>query len=130
MIFSANQKSFLGIDIGSASIKVVELNNVNHVPEFVTYGLSELPLGSSFGENEAAISDLAAAITTTCQKAGTTSKWATAALPTHSVFSSILSLPKMSKTELQSAVSWEAKKVIPLPLDDMVLDSQVIGELG
>jgi len=50
-----------------------------------------------------------------------------ASLPTFSVFSSVLNLSNVTKKDIASAVHWEAKKVIPLPLDEMILDWKVIN---
>ena len=57
-----------------------------------------------------------------CKKAKTVSRSAVAALPTFSVFSSIINLANVDQKDFSSAVHWEAKKVIPLPLEEMVLD--------
>ena len=130
-IFSAGAKrQYLGVDIGSTSIKVVELRDVNHVPELVTYGLAELPFGGFHGENDAVIRDIAVTVAATCAKAGVKTTKAMTALPTYAVFTSVISLPKLSKSELASAIRWEAKKVIPLPIEDMVLDPQSLPEPG
>ena len=128
MFLSSSQESYLGIDIGSASIKIVELRDVNKAPELMTYGMAELPLDKPSGDSETSIADVAATIVETCKKARTKSKRALAALPTYTVFTSIISLPKMSKTELKSAVQWEAKKVMPLPVEEMILDPQILDE--
>ncbi|KKU49307.1 hypothetical protein A3H10_01825 [Candidatus Uhrbacteria bacterium RIFCSPLOWO2_12_FULL_46_10] len=130
MFFSSSGRSYLGIDIGSVSIKVVELKDVNKVPELLTYGLAELPLDKSPGDSETSMADIAATITETCKKAQTKSKLAFAALPTYAVFTSIISLPKMSKNDLKSAIHFEAKKVMPLPVEEMILDPQVLDEAG
>jgi len=131
-LFSSKKakRQYLGVDIGSTSIKVVELRDVNHIPELVTYGLAELPFGGLHGEPEAVVRDVAATISALCAKAGVKTVKAMTALPTYAVFTSVLSLPKLSKTELESAIRWEAKKVIPLPIDDMVLDPQTLSEPG
>jgi len=55
---------------------------------------------------------------------------AVATLPSFSVFSSIINLRNIDKNDkkgLAAAVEWEAKKFIPLPLEEMILDSKVIG---
>ena len=130
MFFSSSKRSYLGVDIGSTSIKIVELKEVNKAPELVTYGLAELPIDKAPGDSETNIADIAATITATCEKAGAKSKQAFAALPTYSVFTSIISLPKMSKSELKSAIHWEAKKVMPLPIEEMILDPQILDEPG
>jgi type IV pilus assembly protein PilM len=44
-----------------------------------------------------------------------------AALPTFAVFSSVITLPAMSEKELGQAIRWEARKFVPLPLEEMIL---------
>lgn len=56
------------------------------------------------------------------------SKKVIAALPSFSVFSSIINLPAMNKKDLGPAIKWEAKKFIPLPIEDMILDWKIIPE--
>ena len=66
------------------------------------------------------------------KESGARSKQVIASLPISSVFSTIINLPRISKKELASPrnlaplIHWEAKKLIPLPLNEMILDWQVI----
>ncbi|MCX6741038.1 MAG: pilus assembly protein PilM, partial [Candidatus Parcubacteria bacterium] len=38
-------------------------------------------------------------------------------------------LPVMSKKELSQAIQWEAKKVVPMPLEEVILDWEIIEEI-
>lgn len=121
-LFFSNE-SCLGIDIGSSSIKIVELKNEGGKIKLLTYGFSE-----SFHDlDQASPQEISAIINKICQEAGTTSRKAISALPTFSVFSSIINLSGVSKKDLPSAINWEAKKVIPLPLEEMILDWKKIA---
>ncbi len=120
LLFS--EKSYLGIDIGTASIKIVELKKGVGGLRLLTYGFTE-----NLGEIERKdwqndIKYTAKVINEICKKAKTVSRSAVAALPTFSVFSSIINLANVDQKDFASAVHWEAKKVIPLPLEEMVLD--------
>src|SRR3989338_881547 len=104
-IFSS-KASYLGIDIGTSSIKIIELANFQGRPRLLTYGFIE----KKPGEARNLIDDTAstaALISEICAKAKTSSKKVIAALPNFSVFTSILNLPNLPKKELASAVSWE-----------------------
>lgn len=125
-IFSS-KKNFLGIDVGNYSIKVVELSKEN-TPRLVTYGfIDQAPeiIKSDFKEAMATTVDLLKKI---CKKANVTTNKVAAALPVFSVFSSLINLPTMPKKELASAVRWEAKKFIPMPLQEMILEWKVVEE--
>ena len=120
----STNSSYLGIDVGTSSVKLVELKKESGKVKLLTYGFSE-ELQISSQSDPVQIADVVNKI---CQKAGTISRNAVAALPTFSVFSSIINLSGVSKKEIASAVQWEAKKVIPLPLEDVILDWREIKE--
>ena len=61
-------------------------------------------------------------------KAKTTTKKTVSALPVSSVFSSILSVPTTNEKELKSAIEAQAKKLIPLPIEEVVLDNKIIDK--
>src|SRR3989338_10446885 len=103
--------------------------DVNGVAELVTYGMAEFAT-SGRGDRGPSVPEISVTILEMCRQAKTKSKRASTALPTYAVFTSILSLPKMSKSDLKSAVRWEAKKVMPLPVEEMILDPQVLESNG
>jgi type IV pilus assembly protein PilM len=121
-----SSESYLGIDIGSSSIKIVELKNQGGKVKLLTYGFSE----NLDDLDQTDPGEIAAIINKICREAGTTSRKAISALPTFSVFSSIINLSGVSKKDLPSAINWEAKKVIPLPLEEMILDWKKIANIG
>ncbi len=74
------------------------------------------------------VKHIAKIINKICDKAGVHSRTAIAALPTFSVFSSVLNLSNVNKKDLAAAVHWEAKKVMPLALEDMILDWKMVDD--
>jgi type IV pilus assembly protein PilM len=120
-----SENSFLGIDIGGSGIKIVELKKDAKGPKLVTYGFSENLKNTSVDWQKEPVFT-AHLIKKICVEAGMNSQSAVSALPTFSVFSSVLNLTNINKKDVAAAVRWEAKKVIPLPLDDMILDWKYI----
>lgn len=125
-LFSSNT-SFLGVDIGTSSIKIVELKKEGGGARLLSYGFSENLGGKLTNDWQINAKKTAAAVNKICREAGITSRAAVAALPTFSVFSSILNLANVDKNDMASAVHWEAKKVIPIPLEEMILDWKKIA---
>ncbi|MBI4122112.1 MAG: pilus assembly protein PilM [Parcubacteria group bacterium] len=121
-LFSAEQ-SFLGIDLGAGNIKMVELRNEQGRPRLVTYSLYEVPHAQVIdndwskrrGEAVAVLRELLA-------KSKAQSRLVVSALPTFAVFSSLISIPPVSPKELPEAIRLEAKKVVPRPIEEMILD--------
>jgi len=125
-LFSSPQ-SYLGVDFDSNSIKVVELKNQGGRPQLVTYGYIDFELEATDRGNTKQVAKLLKQV---CKKAKTSTTKAITALPSYSVFSSILNLPAMSKKDLSAAVKWEAKKVVPLPIEEMILDWKVLDNFN
>lgn len=120
-------QSYLGVDLGSGSVKIVELEKAGGKAKLLTYGLIDEANDVVKSDAEEVKKRAAALISAICKKARTKSKKAVAGLPNFSIFSSTISLPKMSRKELSSAIHWEAKKFIPLPIEEVTLDWQVLS---
>lgn len=120
-LFSKQLDSYLGIDVGGQSIKLVELYNDKGKPKLRTYGVAEIDLPFGSMEKDRNAEEIAMVIKMLCKRAKVFSNKVITSLPTYDVFTSIINLPQMSKKEMDAAVSWEAKKLIPLPLEDMSL---------
>jgi type IV pilus assembly protein PilM len=129
---SSADLNYLGVDIGGSSIKMVELTNNNGRAQLVTYGYLERSLKGNVKLIDAP-DETAGLIRKVADKCRVVTARAITALPGPAVFSSIISLPEISRRDLGSpkkvtaAVEWEAKKVLPLPLEEMILDWKVIG---
>lgn len=120
--------SYLGVDIGTSSIKMVELDNYKNQARLKTYGYADISvnvLSSSIDKNNQLIADY---VNNIAQKCGVETRQVVAALPTFSVFNFIINLPPMPKKDLGSAIKWEAKKFIPVPLEEMILDWKILNK--
>jgi len=123
------KESYLGIDLGTTSIKVIELKKEKGVPTLVTYGYAERAMGEVVrGSPEEVQQRTVSLLRRLCKEVGVSSHKAVTALPNFSVFSSVISLPMMPPKELAAAISWEAKKIVPLPLEEVILDWKILGE--
>ncbi len=125
-IFSS-ATSYLGVDIGTSSIKLVELENYKNQARLKTYGYADVSiniLSSAIEKDNQAIADY---INQIASRAHTQTRQVVAALPTFSVFNFIINLPAMPKKDLDAAIKWEAKKFIPVPLEEMILDWKILG---
>jgi len=126
--FFSHKDSYLGVDIGTASIKVVELKNEGGRSKLETYGYIDIVTDIIRSNTLQTRQTIINALKKVIASARVTTDKAVAALPTFSVFNSIINLPPMSKKDLDSAVKWEAKKYVPLPLEEMILDWKIIDD--
>lgn len=125
----------MGVDIGTSSIKVVELSQSGHRKKLENYGeikaeaLYEKPF-RTFEKSTLTISsaDVVRAISAILEETGIKTKQASFSIPDFSTFFTTLNLPPMTKDELPQAVTYEARQHIPLPLSEVTLDWQIIKE--
>lgn len=57
-----------------------------------------------------------------------TSKYVVASVPEAKSFVRILKLPKLSEQEIEGAIPWELEQDIPVPVDQVYLDWQIISD--
>ncbi|MBI2426643.1 MAG: pilus assembly protein PilM [Candidatus Kerfeldbacteria bacterium] len=126
MQFLGKKTGYVGVDIGSASLKVVELKEDKGRPRLVTYGYTEQETNVIKSDSLETQDYIIEAIKTILVKARVTSRNVVSALPSFAVFSSVISLPSMPQKELIQAIRWEAKKFVPMPIEEMVLDWKVL----
>jgi type IV pilus assembly protein PilM len=134
--FGSSSKNALGIDIGTFSIKIVELSRKGERTTLENYGeVTTGQIGSSAfrsglnqGKDSLALSnkEIAQGIQAILLESKMRSKSVTFSLPDFSSFFTSFELPPMTREELPKAINFEAKQHIPLSLSDVVLDWQVI----
>lgn len=127
-LFGSKKLSYLGVDLGGSSIKLVELRNEGGRPRLVTYGYVERATDIVKSDSKEMQKEVIYILKELVKKSHASILKVISALPSFSVFSSIISLPAMSKKDLVSAVRWEAKKFVPMPLEEMILDWEVLKE--
>jgi len=132
-IFSS--KKFLGIDIGTASIKLVELSGRGEKKKLENYGeikaeaVYEKPF-RTFEKNTLLLSsqEIARAIKGILEEAKIKTRNCVFSIPDFSTFFTNLELPPMTKEEIPQAVVYEARQHVPLPLGEVTLDWEVIDD--
>lgn len=118
--------SVIGIDIGSSSLKVVQLRREGGTAVLETYG--ELALGPYAGSEVGQATNLPASkITETLidlmREANVTSKAAGISIPFSRSLLTLVELPRRSDPEEQKTViQLEARKYIPVPVSEVQLD--------
>jgi len=127
MLFS-KPKSQLGVDIGTADIKIVQLRPQNDQFVLETYGIVDVSYQISSKDSGAAIIQNAKTLKALMQKAKVTTNKVVASLANSSVFTSVIQMPKIPKGEMRSAVEFEARKYVPLPLSEVALSWSILED--
>ncbi|HEY4527218.1 MAG TPA: pilus assembly protein PilM [Candidatus Paceibacterota bacterium] len=121
----------LGIDIGSSSVKIVELRAAVGKPILETYGMIEL---NAYEENKEAkreerdLDKRAMAILDLLQEIGATARRGGMSLPFSSVFVSLIETVKRDEKQLRQIIEREARAYIPVDLDKVTLVWQTVAD--
>lgn len=126
MLFG-KQNSILGVDIGTSCIKLVQINHTGK-PVLETYGIVDIPEPINTQTTDETVHHIADLLKGLLVRAHTTTKRCVMSLPNAAVFTSVIDMPKMSDSEMETAMQFEAKKYVPLPFSEVTLSWTIISE--
>ncbi|MDQ7842932.1 MAG: type IV pilus assembly protein PilM [Armatimonadota bacterium] len=121
-------KSYVGVDIGSRAIKVVELAPAGQRYRLLHAGMGETPAGTVKEREVVDPQALGVAIRQVLSSAGVKAGRVVSAVGGQAVIVRELKLPPMSADELRQAARYEAERYIPYALREVNMDFDVIGE--
>jgi type IV pilus assembly protein PilM len=126
MIFS-KKKDIIGLDIGSSSIKLVELREGKNGYRVQSLALSLLPPEAIV---DGALMDsvtIIDAIKDLINQSKTKTKNVVTSVSGHSVIVKKITLPFMTEAELEESIQWESERYIPFDINDVNIDFQILG---
>lgn len=124
-----NLPDFFGLDIGNHSIKVCQVKWRGNKPQLVALGSSTTPVGLVGSEGEEQQKTLAKQIGEAKRDGGGigTNK-VVVGLPEARIFTQLITLPKVEEGKVEELIHWEAKKYVPIPIDEVRIDWILLGE--
>ncbi len=127
MLFGKKQ-SLVGLDIGSHTIKAVELESVgNKGYRLTNWGISA-PLAEAIVDGEIMDRQLVTdAISNLFESRGLKSRTVVAAVSGRAVIVKKITMNKLSADDAQQAVYWEAEQHVPYDINDVSLDFEILG---
>ncbi|MEX2010204.1 MAG: type IV pilus assembly protein PilM [Parcubacteria group bacterium] len=130
-LFKTEQKSVLGVDIGTSAIKIVQISKKNGQAVLETYG--ELALGPYSGATVGQAVSLPAEKVAEAVKdlinekeVKVTTRKSGVSIPFASSLMASIEMPVVPEKQLVTMVPLEARKYIPVPINEVQLDWSVI----
>ena len=129
--FNLKQKAF-GLDISDLSLKIVKLKKKGRFFDLASFGEAQIKPGIVKKGEIRKPDELAEVIKKAGrevkgQKLGTRN--AVVSLPEEKAFLQVIQMPRLSEEDLKSAVIFEAENQIPLPIEEIYLDYQIVSPL-
>ena len=127
--FNFKKNTFLGIDIGTAAIKVVELSVVEGKPVLSNYAWMSLGgniSGKSDDNEEYFQVTLSHCIKRIIKKARVSGNNVYVSLPAYGGLITLIDFPEMADGDMEQAIKFEAHKYIPTSLDEVVISWEIM----
>lgn len=122
--------STFGIDIGTTSIKVLSLKKNGNSLAVDNLGVGATPAKGILSESPDDLAQSAEAIKKIVSSSNIKEKEVNLSLPENQVYTKIVEMPLLSEKELAAALKYEMEQYVPLPLDQVKTDWQVLGANG
>lgn len=123
--------SAFGLDLSDLSLKAVELEETGVEEKVVSFNKIKIPNGIiSDGEiiNKTQAASAIKKLLDASKPRKIKTKKVICSVPETKAFLRIISLPKMSAEEVKEAIRWEIEANIPLPLDQVYYDWQILDK--
>ena len=118
-------KSIVAIDVGSYSIKAIQAT-MNRKLQIVKATQTFNSVGLSMPTDDQTTEQLAKLIETVFSDNSLSRTDVRLSLEESLVSTKIISIPPLTDAELASAITWQAEQHIPIPLDELSLEYQVL----
>jgi len=118
-----------GLDISDLSLKIAKFKKKKNYLSLVSFGEKNIAKGIiEEGEvkDEKALTEIIKNFVTEVNGEKLRTKYVVMSLPEEKAFLHVMQMPKMEFEELKSAVMFESENYIPLPMEDIYLDFQII----
>lgn len=128
-MFTLNNNKAFGLDLSDISLKIAHLKNEKNGLVLASYGRKEIPEGEIENGEIKKTDELIEIIKTSVKEVKglpLDTNRCVVSLPETESFIQVIRLPKMKKEELKEAIKWEAESYIPIPINEVYFDWQVI----
>jgi type IV pilus assembly protein PilM len=127
-VFFGKSKNLLGLDIGSSSVKMVELKDLGKGKGFQlkAWGIEPLPAEAIVGGTVMDSGAVIDAIHKLIQEKNIKTLNVATSVDGNSVIIKRITMMAMSEAELSEAIQWEAGQYIPFDIEEVKIDHQVL----
>ena len=122
------KRNLVGLDIGSSSVKAVELQRKGGRLELLSLGYENLQTDTIVDGQIMELNNVSNVISSIFNEHKIKTTRVAAGVSGHSVIVKNIVVPQMSEEELHESFSWHAEEHIPFDIADVNLDYQITGD--
>lgn len=119
---------FFGLDIGTSSIRVVQLTTGSGPKQLLRYAMA--PIDGKIAQSDAKADQqkVAQKLQEVLAAAQITTKNVAVGIPSNRVFTVVVDIERLAPAELAKTIKYQADSIIPTPIDQSKIDWAVIGD--
>ena len=125
-MFGSKKKQVIGLDVGTHSIKLVQLRNTGKEWELLNFGIMPLEPEAIVDGAIMDASSIVEAVRNLLEMEKITTRNVVTAVSGTSVIVKKIKLPFMTEEELSESIEWEAEQYIPFDISDVNIDFQIL----
>ncbi len=126
--FLSGTADFFGLDIGTTAIRLVQLRSGNSPKALVKYAYVPLENNLALSESAADQQKLAQTVAQLLSQAHVNTRNVAVGIPSSRVFTTVADVDRLSSSELDKAITYQADSLIPTPLAESKIDWALIGD--
>ena len=126
-MFFQTQKDIIGIDIGSSSVKLVQLREMKGGYALQDLGIAPLPAEAIVDNAIMDSGSVVEILRNLVESHKIKTKNVATSVSGHSVIIRKIQLPIMTEEEMEASIQWEAEQYIPFDISEVNLDFQILG---
>lgn len=119
---------FIGLDIGTTAIRVVQLQGSGPIKAISRYGFIPLDANISRSDSVSDQQKLAEVIKQLLAEVRVSSRNVVVGLPAQRVFTTVADFDRLDAVELAQSIKYQAEALIPTPLESSTIDWAQIGD--
>ena len=123
-----SSQASVGLDIGTDHIRVAQVKAAGSTFILTGYATVGVPMGAVVEGEIVDVEAVAASIREMVRTSGLHPSNCAIGVSNQKVVVRLIDLPYMERAELQGAIQYQAQDYIPIPVEDAILDFQIIGD--
>ena len=124
----ASVRDSIGLDIGTSGVRAAHVGLAKHPSTLENFGQVSLPPGVVKDGEIMDVDQVARAISELWKRAGFRKKTVSLGVANQQTVARPIDLPYMAEQELKGALQFQIQDAIPMPIEDAVLDFQILDE--
>lgn len=127
-LFHSSPPPLVGLDIGSSSVKLLQLGQSGTEYRVEHMAVEPLPEGAIVENNIVEHEQVANTIRRALKRSGSRAKLCAVAVSGSAVITKVINLPaELDEQEIESQIEIEAGQYVPYPRDEVSLDFEILG---